>query len=362
MKLGKLHLKRFTVFQDAQFDFSEGLNVLIGANATGKTHLMKLLHATLSSLRRWENATRGSDEPSQLALRSMLKKKLAGVFRPNDDSVGRLVFRTGAPSHATVELHDTGNGVMKFGLTTVSDIEVPQHSLEVSQESVFIPSREAFAMYEAVHKTNFEVSPWFDETYHDLCLALRKEALKGKRATAANLLVRPLEKEVLGGKVHLHKGRFYIYGAGGGFIEAPLVAEGWRKIASLVRLVVNGSLAKNGFLFWDEPEANLNPKLVRIVAEMLRRLAASGIQVFVATHDYLLTHELSLAAEYPDQQPRELRCAIRFFALSRRNHGIVPQPGNILADLLDNPILDEFSALYDRRREMFAAQEPGGRS
>lgn len=31
----------FTAFRKLQLDFSPGLNVLIGPNATGKTHLMK---------------------------------------------------------------------------------------------------------------------------------------------------------------------------------------------------------------------------------------------------------------------------------------------------------------------------------
>jgi recombinational DNA repair ATPase RecF len=39
----KLHLQNFTVFQDAEFSFVPGINVLVGANGTGKTHLMKVL-------------------------------------------------------------------------------------------------------------------------------------------------------------------------------------------------------------------------------------------------------------------------------------------------------------------------------
>jgi hypothetical protein len=32
-----------------------------------------------------------------------------------------------------------------------------------------------------------------------------------------------------------------------------------------------------------------------------KALAASGIQIFIATPDYLLSHELSLLAEYPSE-------------------------------------------------------------
>lgn len=356
MKISRLNLSRFTVFKEASFDFSPGLNVIIGSNATGKTHLMKLLHCILSGMHFWELGEAGSSNPSPLNDSRFIANKLAGAFRPDEDSIGRLVHRTGAPSHASVELNDSQGGLMNFLLTTESAIERFQNTLSVGAGSVFIPSREAFTLFEQFGRSNHWNKLWFDETYYDLCKALSHEAPKGKRQDAAKALVEPLERDVLNGKVHLQNGRFCVYRKGKGVIEAHLLAEGWRKIASLVRLIVNGSLARNGFLFWDEPEANLNPKLIRIVADMLRRLASSGIQVFVASHDYLLTHELSLAAEYPEQQPKDLKCETKFIALSHTSTGVVPQSGKILADLSENPILDEFAAFYDRRCAMFDTQ------
>ena len=37
-----LEVKNFTVFPEAQLHVAEGLNVIVGENATGKTHLLKL--------------------------------------------------------------------------------------------------------------------------------------------------------------------------------------------------------------------------------------------------------------------------------------------------------------------------------
>src|SRR5699024_11638900 len=37
---------------------------------------------------------------------------------------------------------------------------------------------------------------------------------------------------------------------------------------------------------WDEPEANLNPELYPLVAEILLELVKNGVQIFVATHNY----------------------------------------------------------------------------
>ena len=43
--LKRLHLQNFTVFADADFEFGEGLNVLVGTNGTGKSHVLKLGYA-----------------------------------------------------------------------------------------------------------------------------------------------------------------------------------------------------------------------------------------------------------------------------------------------------------------------------
>ena len=40
--LRALEIKNFTVFEEAKLEFSPGLNVVIGENGTGKSHLLKL--------------------------------------------------------------------------------------------------------------------------------------------------------------------------------------------------------------------------------------------------------------------------------------------------------------------------------
>ena len=39
----KLELENFTVFEKASFEWVDGINVFVGENGTGKTHLLKLL-------------------------------------------------------------------------------------------------------------------------------------------------------------------------------------------------------------------------------------------------------------------------------------------------------------------------------
>ena len=42
-------------------------------------------------------------------------------------------------------------------------------------------------------------------------------------------------------------------------------------------------------MFWDEPEANINPKYIPVLAELLIMLETEGVQIFVSTHDYFLS-------------------------------------------------------------------------
>lgn len=45
MKLSKLYLDRYTVFDSLHISLAEGINIFIGENGTGKSHLLKVLYA-----------------------------------------------------------------------------------------------------------------------------------------------------------------------------------------------------------------------------------------------------------------------------------------------------------------------------
>lgn len=42
MSIKKIELTNFTVFEDLNLEFCDGINIFIGENATGKTHIMSL--------------------------------------------------------------------------------------------------------------------------------------------------------------------------------------------------------------------------------------------------------------------------------------------------------------------------------
>jgi ABC-type lipoprotein export system ATPase subunit len=332
MAIKSVTLKEFCVFTDLSLEFSPGINVLIGANGTGKTHLLKVLYSvhTLGDVAEFGG-------------------KLKRVFRP--DNLGRLVHRRVGVHTAHVNCGmDAGN--VSFSINTRTSnpkFKVSGNTQTATARAMFIPSREALSTYEGFASlyTNREVA--FDETYYDLCVALGTPALRGPRGEKASKLIAPIER-ALGGKVVLEGDRFYVNRNDGKF-EAHLVSEGLRKIATLARLVTNGSLAARGVLFWDEPEANLNPKLARELIEFLRHLAEQEVQIFLATHDTLVAQRLSLASEY-GLKPT---IPIRFIGLYRdeKTKDVRADSGSVLADLQHNPLLDEFTRFQEDERKAF---------
>lgn len=345
-------IKKFGLFSDETLEFSPGINVFIGRNGCGKSHLLKLLYTLVKECGRSADGA-GVLDAEKLDVR--LAQKLARVFRPDDNRIGRLVQRRQGPGTAEVFATFGNGGKCGFKLSSFDKLTDAKGDVGPLQKAAFLPSREVLALYEGFISAYLMRELSFDETFYDICVSLSASQLRGSRSETVNALVKPLEDEIRG-KVSLEGGRFYVTGVGEGSIEAHLVSEGWRKLAALAQLIINGTLTQNGFLFWDEPEANLNPRMVVQLAETLQRLAHQGIQVFVISHDYLLTNRLSLASEYPGQLPEDQRCEVKFFGLTRRGadeRGVSISSGSRLADLTDNPILAEYAALYDYEGSLF---------
>ncbi len=345
MHIKDCRIKNFTVFKETEIEPCSGVNVFIGANGTGKTHLLKILYA----MGQWHDY-RESTASSQYDFVTA-PVLLNGIFKPEDGRVGRLVRMGRGRQSAEIEVEwDSGLESVRlkpdefYGDDNASQkfmAQVPHKT------SVYIPPNDVLAIYPGFTASYEKRELAFDQTYYDLCKALSAAPLKS-RSELLTQLINDLQ-EILQGRVVQKGERFYVEDEKTGkALEAHLLAEGHRKIASLVQLVRNGSISERGILLWDEPESSMNPRIIQHLGKVLRGLAHAGMQVFIATHDYLLTGELSLAAEYQT----EPQAPIRFFALSRKGRGPVQaDTGDTLADLEDNPILDEFAAHYRREQE-----------
>jgi len=85
--LKRLKLSDFTAIKIADLEFSRGINVFLGANATGKTHVLKLLYSVVKVFEQKDRPTvklPGTEDGSFPAiLGTLLKNKLENVFRPD---------------------------------------------------------------------------------------------------------------------------------------------------------------------------------------------------------------------------------------------------------------------------------------
>ncbi|MEM9452639.1 MAG: AAA family ATPase [Myxococcota bacterium] len=339
MPLRRVTLEDFSAFGKVSFDLAPGINVLIGENATGKTHAMKAIYAGLRAV---------SSDTTALSPTARIALQLARVFRPDDGKLGHLPRRRHGHTTGSVKI-EAGKGIwLRYSISSRTGKVTARVTLPRPPTALFIPSRELLALYEGLLQTMRERELSLDETYYDACLALSAAPLRGVKAGIQEVI--DDLHGVLGGRVELVGNRFYVK-AGRARLEAHLVSEGLRKLAAIVRLLQNGSLREHGVLLWDEPEANLNPQLVVLVADVLVSLAAIGIQVIVATHDYLLLQTLGLHSETSDVEAR-------FFSLFRTKSvkdGVKMISAEHPDALANNPIRDEFLAHYDRVRGAVSA-------
>ena len=201
---------------------------------------------------------------------------------------------------------------------------------------VFIPSIDMMGHTRGFLQAASEVVLDFDQTCFDIVTLLGLERNNGKRSNSVDFL-----SEALGGTLEYEEGngRFYLNNSFGR-LPFPLVAEGIRKIATLVRLAQNGWLEPGTTLFWDEPEVNLNPKLMDEVVRALLALARSGVQVFIATHSYVILKELDLQSSRNDYT--------LYFGFDKTPDGTVVNSTDDLALLSPNSILEQYDSLYDR--------------
>ncbi|MBK9014263.1 MAG: AAA family ATPase [Saprospiraceae bacterium] len=84
-KIKRLELENFTCFGKVAMDFSPGINVIIGENGTGKTHLLKVLYAALQNTKYFFTVTNQSkgfnSEDAKREFWAHLKEGLENVFK-----------------------------------------------------------------------------------------------------------------------------------------------------------------------------------------------------------------------------------------------------------------------------------------
>ena len=167
---------------------------------------------------------------------------------------------------------------------------------------------------------------------------VNQNGTKGKKSFEKKRLSRI--ESIINGKVEYDANRdeFYLK-KGNTRQEFTLVAEGIRKMALLWQLVKNGTLEKGSVLFWDEPEANINPKYISVIAELLLELQRNGVQIFVATHDYMLSKYFEVRKNKGD--------SIMFFSIEKKDTEVVTLSSCDYFGEINSEITKSFEELLD---------------
>jgi len=343
VKIAQMTLNNLTVFSTADLKFGSNLNVIVGENGTGKTHLLKMIYSVLS-VSAEEGRKPKATLPTKSVLQTRLADKLFNNYRP--DSLGRLVKRKGRERcEINLELEQKDWDIaFSFASNSKSEVSIeklPNTWVDVSP--VYLPTRELLTLYPnfiSVYEGHYLD---FEETWRDTCSLLGGLIQRGTKEKRIRELLEPLEIAMGGAIVLDRNGRFYLR-TDSGSMEMPLVAEGLRKLGMLARLIATGALLDKGYLFWDEPESNLNPILIKQVAKSILDLCDSGIQIFIATHSLFLLRELEILLSDKNRK----KVDARFFGLHQTEDGVRIDQGSSIDDIGDIAALDEELAQSDR--------------
>lgn len=323
MSLTRVQLKDFTAFSDFSLDLSPGINVFVGRNGVGKTHLMKVCYAACEAAR----AGVGFSE------------QLVRVFRPRHRHIGRLIRRQPGCATGFAEVHRSDRRLRIEFAANARDANIARtDGAEAWQDdgiqATFIPVEEVIA-----DAPGPPASDEFGDLHTDLLGRALRPLPPGSDSGRERILnhLQP----ILNGRVTNENHRFYLVSHGGN-LEFSLVADGERRLGLLWRLLRNGTLRPGCTLFWDSPETGLNPLVFGAVMETILELHRVGAQVFLATHSYVILKELALRQENGD--------TIAFHSLFRAKgkSGVQCNTVSRYSLIHPNSIAEAFDDLYDR--------------
>lgn len=283
MAIKSMKVLNIMAFHQKELDlqFGDGINILIGENGMGKTTLLKMIYAALQySI---ENQTSG--------------KELIHFFSNNLRDFSQMKYPGKEKDTCYYEISD-GQHFFKDYLTKKNSI-VSEGWKGLNIQSVFIPTTEMLSHSKGFLAMNQKYNMPFDETQIDIIVNASLPETK-KVSQSCEIILKEIS-DVINGKVVQEDDTFYIVKNDGRKIDFSLEAEGMRKLGLLWKLIRNGLLEKNSVLLWDEPEANLNPELYPLVANILLALQKNGVQIFLATHSYNFAKYLEIRRTEKEQ-------------------------------------------------------------
>lgn len=328
MAITRLKLRQFTAFREIDVRTISGINVIVGGNGTGKTHLMKAAYAAC-------DISKTKDEFSEKILRTFLAK-----------NIGRLVRQSrGQSSSCRIEVF---RGDLRLLSSFSRHAQLPSQPkvtgadawCENPVESAYIPVKEVLANAPGLRSHYLQGEVHLEETDVDIIDRAYRPPLCEDLDTHRTRILSDLQL-MMGGVINTVDEDSFLKNKRE-IIDFSLLSEGIRKLGLLSLLIQNGTIRPESVLFWDEPESNLNPRLFKKLIEILLQLQEMGVQIFIATHSYVILKELDLQTKEEGK--------VAYHALSRKGEGdgVCCHTTDSFLKIHPNAIVETFDDLYDR--------------
>lgn len=336
-----VEVKNFGPISRLTWESPRNVNLILGANASGKTFLLKGMYTAMKVI---EDHGRGDSKQDASLL---LAERLYWTYQT--EKIGDMVSKR---SKGPLEFKMRADGqefAYGFGPETEKKINISSELTPREHNSIFFPAKEVLSLQHIIKLISDKYKLFgFDATYVDLVNALQFPTLMGKNFAAFSKARKCLANEIINGKVEFdNKTNTWIYKQGNIKYSIGMISEGVKKIAILDTLLGNRYLNNHSIIFIDEPESGLHPGALVKYLDIIAQLAEVGIQFFMASHSYTVVKKLYLLAK-----TRKLGVSI----LSWEKDPQQQEPRWYESDLKDglpnNSIINESIKLYDEEMDI----------
>ena len=355
-RVRNLSIKNFGAFKELEMKCSPGINVVMGANSTGKTFLLKVIYHLFRVATILDPQAINSVE-----LYKKIINDLRNIFDPRSEIDSLIYNESAEDALLKAELENENVIITNIFPTTHKVNNESMKQIEKEEASVFVPSKELMYFLPQLNSVAKEYELLVDLTIRELLDFLSRPNLIPER-------MQELTKSILKDIEHQIGGRFFLASDGSikfsneGWVSKPvtrsanLIAEGYRKFGILARLLETGSLVpgRSGPLLLDEPETNLNPSMMRSLVEILIELSRNGQQIIFATHSYVILKWFEILLD-PDKGD-----SVLYHNLKRNENSddIELLTTENYSDIIKNSISEAYSSLTDfditKRTEEFS--------
>jgi AAA15 family ATPase/GTPase len=325
VSIESIELRNFTVFKNFKVNFSKGINIITGENGTGNTQLLKAIYADIQI-----SKSKNIDDISKY----FKSANVNDVFFVKQ--LKPLFLEVKASKIKNKSDKQYINGIIsEIRSDDECSYEISYPSKEIN--CTFIPAKDMLThSKELVSMADkFNEFP-FDKTLIDIIKIAGQWQLKEPPKIALKIL--PILEKMMDGKIVVKNEEFYVKKNNGDMVNFAVEAEGLKKIGLLWQLLMNENITEDSVLLWDEPEANINPKFIPDLVEILIQLQKNGVQVFLTTHDYIFAKYFEVKRSKNDE--------IMYYSLYKTNDGVKCDNNINFGYLKNNTIMDTFIQLY----------------